>query len=170
MNEWLLLIIAAALAFTGCEHRQSLMCEPSTQTEAQVTYGRTRWCFARQFAFSKLVPGPGPHAAHENETQAFFDLASGTRLIYSEFLPGSGIKSFHGLGRLESIPELARPIYLVRRPAPMEHADGFMIVGFCGNRMFQVQAQGTNQPVVLADAVSLATNALESLRRQALAR
>jgi hypothetical protein len=98
----------------------------------------------------------------------FFQLAAGTRIIYTEFQPGGGIMATRGRGRLESLPELAGRIYRMHYSYTAERPDKVMVVGFCGDRMFRVEAQGTNEQTVLRDAVSLATNALSSLRRQAL--
>ena len=168
MSCYWCLIFAGAVGLSGCGGSQPAVYAPSTPAEVQATYSRTRWYFARQLAFSKLVPEPGAPARAENATQVIFPLASGTRIIYEEFLPSTGIKAFHALGRLEPLPELASPVYVVTSPATMERPDGVMVVGFCGSRMFRVQAQGTNQQTVLADAVSFATNALANLRRQAL--
>jgi len=163
--------ITGALLLSGCGGSQPSAYAPSTQAEAQAAYSRTRWYFARQLAFSKLVPEPGTAARHDNDMRAVFQLASGSRLIYTEFLPSSGIKAFHGLGRLEPIPELASPVYRLQGPPyTEEHPDVVIVVGFWGDRMFRVQAQGTNQQTVLRDAVSLATNALASLRNHALNR
>ena len=160
-------ILAGALVLAGCGGCRPSVFEASTQAEAQQTYSRTKWCFAPQRAFSKLLPEPGAPAADDNKNQAFFDLASGTQIKYTEFLPSSGMMAFHGLGRLEPIPELPSPLYQLSSPCTAEHSDTVMVVGFCGERMCRVQVRGTNQPTVLADAVSLATNALESLRNQA---
>ncbi len=168
MNRWPLLIFAGALVLVDGSGCQPTAYEPSTHAEAQQTYGRTKWYFARQLAFSRLVPAPGTPGLNNDGTQTAFQLASGTRLIYSEFLPSSGIKAFHGLGRLESLPKVGSPIYRLTSPYTTEHPDTAIVVGFCGERMFRVQAQGTNHSTVLADAVSLATNALACLRNQAL--
>lgn len=64
-------------------------------------------------------------------------------------------------------PNWRAPLYRLRSPAMAEEPDTIMIVGFWGERMLRVQAQGTNQQVVLRDAVSLVTNALATLRNQA---
>ena len=156
-----------ALVLVGGGGCRPSVYEPSTQAEAQETYSQTKWFFAHQRAFSKIVPAPGADAADDNKNQAFFELASGTRMAYTEFLPGGGIKAFHGLGRLESIPELAGPIYRLHSSYAPGNAEKVMVVGFCGDRLFRVEAQGTNEQIVLRDAVSLATNALSSLRNQA---
>jgi hypothetical protein len=71
------------------------------------------------------------------------------------------------VGRLEPIPELPGPIYRVLNSYTADHPEKVMVVGFCGNRMFRVTAEGTNEQTVLREAVSLATNALSSLRQQA---
>ena len=75
--------------------------------------------------------------------------------------------AFRGLGRLEAIPELAGPIYRMHNSYTAERPEKVMVVGFCGDRMLRVTAEGTNEQAVLRDAVSLATNALNSLRQQA---
>jgi hypothetical protein len=168
MKYRLLLALTSVLALFGGGGRQPSASEPGTQAEAQGTYSRTKWFSARQLAFSKLVPEPGAPAADNGKTQAFFELASGTRTTYTEFLPNSGIKAFHGLGRLEPISILASPLYRLSDPYTAEHPGTVMVVGFCGDRMFRAQARGTNQQTVLADAVALATNALATLRSQAL--
>jgi hypothetical protein len=171
MNCRWLLIFASVLLLSGCGGSQPSAYAPSTQAEAQAAYSRTRWYFARQLAFSKLVPEPGTPARHDSDTQAVFQLASGDCLIYTEYLPSTGIKTFHGQGRLEPIPELVSSIYRLKGPPYTEvHPDVIIVVGFCGDRMFQVQAQGTNQQTVMREVVSLATNALASLRSQALNR
>ena len=152
------------LGFGGC--RPSAY-EPSTQAEAQKIYSQTKWYFARQIAFSKPGSEPAEAVTDNNRTQIFFQLASGTRINYTEFQPGGGIKAFHGLGRLESIPEVAGPVY--RRPSSYApgNLEKVVVVGFCGKRMFRVEAQGTVEQRALQDAVSVATNALSSLRHQA---
>ena len=171
MNCRWLLILACALLLSGCGDSQTSAYAPSTQTEAQAAYSRTRWYFVRQLAFSKLVPEPGTPAGHDSDTQAVFQLASGNCLIYTEYLPSTGIKAFQGLGRLEPIPELVSPIYRLKGPPYTgAHPDVISVVGFCGDRMFRVEAKGTNQQSVLREVVSLATNALANLRNQALNR
>jgi len=167
MNRPPLLIFVGALVLLACGGCRPVAYEPSTQTEAQKTYSRTKWYFARQLAFSKIVPEPGAPAADDNRSQAFFELASGTRITYTEFLPGGGIKAFHGLGRLESLPELAGPIYRVHSSYAPGNPEKVVVVGFCGKRKFRVEAQGTVEQRALQDAVSVATNALSSLRHQA---
>jgi hypothetical protein len=167
MNCQAFLIVTGALALSGCERRCPPADAPSTQAEAQATYNRTRWYFAHQLAFSKLVPEAGADTLDNNNVQAFLQLTSGTRITYTEFPPSSGIKAFHGLGRLESLPELASPVYRLENRYTAENPDAVMVVGFCGERMFRVEARGTNQQPVLQDAISLATNALASLRNQA---
>ncbi len=105
------------------------------------------------------------------DTQAVFQLASGSVLIYTEYLPSPGLKAFRGLGRLEPIPNLASSVYFLKRTFSIgENPDGVVLIGFCGDRMFRVEARGTNQPTVVREAISLATNALASLRNQALNR
>lgn len=169
MNLHCLLTVAGVvllLAGGGC---QPSAYEPSTQAEAQQIYSRTKWYFARPIAFSKLAPAPRtPDMPRDSHLQTVFDLASGTRITYSEYLPSSGLKAFQGHGWLESIPQVAGPIYRLENSHTAEHPDAVLLVGFCGNRRFVVQARGTNQPTVLADALSLATNALVNLRSQAL--
>ena len=162
------LIFVGALALVGSGGCQPAGSEPLTQAEAQETYSRTKWYFARQLAFSKLIPELGEVAADSNRSQVFFQLASGTRVNYQEFQPGGGIMAFRGRGRLESIPELAGPIYRMHNSYTAEHPEKVTVVGFCGDRMFRVTAEGTNELIVLGDALSLATNALSSLRQQAL--
>ena len=168
MKRQSFLIFVGALALVGGGGCRPAGYEPLTQAEAQETYSRTKWYFARLLAFSKLVPELGDAVADNNRTQIFFQLASGTRINYQEFLPGGGIKAFHGLGRLESIPELPGPVYRMHNSYTAEHAEKVTVVGFCGDRMFRVTAEGTNELIVLGDALSLATNALSSLRQQAL--
>ena len=168
MNCRPLLIFACALALLGGGGCRPTGYAPSTQAEAQETYSRTKWCFTRQLAFSKLVPELGEVATDNNRSQVFFQFASGTRLNYQELEPGGGIMAFRGRGRLESIPELAGPIYRMHNSYTAEHPEKVTVVGFCGDRMFRVGAEGTNEQTVLRDAVSLATNALSSLRHQAL--
>jgi hypothetical protein len=167
MNCRPLLTFALALALLGGGGCRPAGYEPSTQAEAQETYNRTKWCFARQLAFSKLVPEPGEVATDNNRSQVFFQFASGTRLNYQELEPGGGIMAFRGLGRLEAIPELAGPIYRMHNSYTAERPEKVMVVGFCGDRMLRVTAEGTNEQAVLRDVVSLATNALNSLRQQA---
>ncbi len=171
MNCRWLLIFAGALLLSGCGGGQPSAYAPSTQAEAQAAYNRTRWYFARQLAFSKLVPEPDTPARDDSGTQAVFHLASGNCFIYTEYLPSTGIKAFHGLGRLEPIPELASLVYRLKGPPSTKvHPDVIIVVGLCGDRMFRVQGQGTNQETVLREAVCLATNALASLRNRALNR
>jgi hypothetical protein len=167
MNCQSLLIFAGALVLLGGGGCRPSDYEPSTQAEAQRIYSQTKWFFAPQLAFSKRVPDPGADIPPDSRNQAFFKLASGTYIIYSEYLPSSGIKAFHGSGRLEPLPKLAGPIYRLSNASTADHPDAVRLVGFCGNRKFLVQARGTNQQIVLADARSLATNALASLRTQA---
>jgi hypothetical protein len=171
MNGWVFSVFVGALLLSGCDGSQPLASAPSAQAEAQANYSRTRWYFTPQLAFSKLVPEVGAPMRPDSDTQTVFQLGSGSVLIYTEYLPSTGLKAFHGLGRLEPIPELASSIYLLKgAPYTGVAADGVMVVGFCGDRMFRVQARGTNQPTVVREAISLATNALASLRNQALKR
>lgn len=141
--------------------------EPASPAEAQEIYSRTKWFFAPPLAFVPRVPDPYSDVPPDSKHQMFFQLASGTYIIYSEFLPSSGIKAFRGSGRLEPIPRLAGPVYRLSNSYSAGHPDAVLLVGFCGQRRFVVQARGTNQPTVLADALSLATNALANLRTQA---
>jgi len=166
-SRWLPIVasVLCLLAGDGCRPSAS---EPATRAEAEEIYSRTRWYFAPQVAFSNLVPPwRTPDTPPDSSNQTFFDLASGTRIIYTEYLPSSGLKAFQGRGRLESIPQAAGPIYRLENSYTADHPDAVMLVGFCGKRRFVVQARGPNQQVVLADALSLATNALASLRNQA---
>ena len=156
--------LLATLAGGGCQPSDY---DPSTPAEAQKIYSQTKWFFAPQLAFARRVPDPDADIPSDSKNQTFFKLASGTYIIYSEYLPSSGIKAFRGSGRLEPLPELAGPVYRLSNSYTAEHPDSVMVVGFCGERRFLVQARGTNQQIVLADAVSLATNALASLRNQA---
>jgi hypothetical protein len=142
MNRQPLPIFAVTLVLLGFGGCRPAGYEPSTQAEAQETYSRTKWCFARQLAFSKFVPELGEVATDSNRSQVFFQLASGTRINYTEFQPGRGIKAFHGLGRLESIPELAGPIYRMHNSYTGAHPEMVTLVGFCVDRMFQVTAGG----------------------------
>jgi hypothetical protein len=171
MNFWVFLIVGGGLFLSGCGRGRPSTSAPSPQAEAQATYSRTRWYFTRQLAFSKLVPEVGAPLDHDSDTQATFQLASGSVLLYTEFLPSSGLKAFRGLGRLEPIPELASSVYLLKRTfSTGDNPEGVVLVGFWGDRMFRIEAQGTNQPTVLRDAISLATKALASLRNQAFNR
>jgi hypothetical protein len=167
MNCQSRLVLIGALILAGGGGCRPATYEPSTQVEAQQIYSRTKWRFARQRAFSKLVPELGEVATDGNRSQVFFQFASGTRLNYQELQPGGGIMTFHGLGRLEPLPGLAGPIYRMRRDYAMGNAEKVTVVGFCRDRMFRIEAQGTNELTVLQDALSLATNALRSLRQEA---
>lgn len=142
--------------------------EPASPAEAEKIYSQTKWFFAPPLAFAPRVPDPYSDIPPDSKNQLHFKLASGTYIIYREFLPSSGIMAFHGSGRLEPIPGLAGPVYRLSNSSSAGHPDAVRLVGFCGQRRFVVQARGTNQQVILADALSLATNALASLRRQAL--
>jgi hypothetical protein len=163
-SRQLLTALVVILAVGGCRPSDY---EPSNPAEAEEIYSQTKWFFAPRLAFSKRVPDPDPEVPSDSRNQTFFKLASGTYIIYSEYLPSSGIKAFRGSGRLETLPGLAGPVYRLSNNYTAEHPDSVMVVGFCGERRFLVQARGTNQQTVLADAVSLATNALVSLRNQA---
>jgi hypothetical protein len=167
MNCQSLLILVGSLVLLGGGGCRQSDPELSAQAEAQKIYSQTKWYFASQLAFSKLVPDLDADMPPDSKNQRFFKLASGTYIIYSEYLPNSGIKAFHGQGRLEPLPEGAGPVYRLSSGYTAEHPDGVIVVGFCGDRMFRVQARGTNQQTVLVDAFALATNALASLRTQA---
>ena len=167
MNCQPLLLFACTVAIMGGGGCRPAGYEPSTQAEAQETYNRTKWRFARQRAFMKLVPELGEVATDNNRSQVFFQFTSGTRLNYQELEPGGGIMVFRGLGRLESIPELAGPIYRMHNSYTAERPEKVVVVGFCGDRMLRVTAEGTNEQTVLREAVTLATNALSNLRQQA---
>ena len=93
MKRQSFLIFVGALALVGGGGCRPAGYEPLTQAEAQETYSRTKWYFARLLAFSKLVPELGDAVADNNRTQICFQLASGTRINYQEFLPGGGIKA-----------------------------------------------------------------------------
>ena len=99
----------------GCGGCRPSDYEPSTQAEAQKIYSQTKWFFAPQLAFSRRVRDPDADTPPDSRNQTFFKLASGTHIIYSEYLPNSGIKAFHGSGRLEPLPELAGPIYRLQQ-------------------------------------------------------
>jgi len=167
MNRQLLLIFAGVLVFLGCSACRPSDHEPSSPAEAEKIYRQTKWFFATQLAFARRVPDADPDLPPDSGNQTFFKLASGTYIIYSEYLPNSGIKAFRGLGRLEALPGLAGPVYRLSNNYTAEHPDSVHLIGFCGRRKFLVQAQGTNQHIVLADAIALATNALNNLRNQA---
>jgi len=168
MNRRSHAILATVLAILGGGGCRPTDYEPSTPAEAQRIYSETKWFFAPQLAFAKRVPDSDADIPPDSENQVFFKLASGTYIIYREYLPNSGIKAFHGQGWLEALPGLRGPVYLLSNSYTAGHPDAVMVVGFCGDRMFRVQARGTNQQTVLGDVVSLATNALVSLRNQAL--
>ena len=168
MNCYSCTMLATALAILGGSGCRPSAYEPSTPAEAQRIYSQTKWFFAPQLAFAKHVPHSDADIPPDSKNQVFFKLASGTYIIYSEYLPSSGIKAFHGQGQLEALPGLGGPVYRLSNRSTAGHPDAVMVVGFCGDRRFLVQARGTNQQTVLADAVSLATNALANLRNQVL--
>jgi hypothetical protein len=167
MNRYSLLSFGSALVLLGCGGCSPSDYDPATPAEAQRIYNQTKWFFAPQLAFSKGVPDPDADTPPDSKNQTFFRLASGTYIIYSEYLPNSGIKAFRGSGRLDPLPELAEPIYRLSNAYTAEHPDAVRVVGFREDRRFLVLARGTNQQTVLADAIALATNALASLRNQA---
>ncbi len=167
MNRRSLIILVGGLVLLGGGGCRPSGYEPSSPAEAQEIYSQTKWFFAPPLAFAPRVPDPDSDVPPDSKNQMFFKLATGTYMIYSEFLPRSGIKAFRGSGRLEPIPGLAGPVYRLSDSYSAGHPDTVLLVGFCGKRRFVVQARGTNQPTVLADALCLATNALANLRSQA---
>jgi hypothetical protein len=100
-------------------------------------------------------------------SQKMFMSPSQTRILYDEFTPLKGFKSFHGFGPLSVISNLNYPIFEGSRYYGQGENSAY-VVGFAGGRMFKVEADSfSTKPKTsdecLAEAVAVATNAFSKL-------
>jgi len=100
-------------------------------------------------------------------SQKMFMSPSQTRILYDEFTPSRGFKSFHGFGPLSVISNLNYPIFEGGRYYGQGKNSAY-VIGFAGGRMFKVEAESfTAKPKTsdecLVEAVTVATNAFSRL-------
>lgn len=158
--KYLLLAAVWALCAAGCGNK---LPEPVNRIEAQRVYHNTQWYFTRPLASpSNMIPG-ATNWATPGSSQFLLESPSGSRLIYTEYVPQKGMKSFRGVSALASITNMDLPVFLIE-DSSADHQNRVRLAGFVRGRMFTVEAKnGSDVPnsraLAFEDAVVAATNA-----------
>ena len=150
--------LPAVFVMTGCHKRPA---PPATLAEAQQRYGQARWYWAKttvtltnlsaQGFQDYFQPKPGDQIALKS--------SNGSRILFTEFTPSSGLKAFNGMGSLHPIAGITQPIYQLNF-----HPSKVGVVGFGAERIFRIEVEGPSRELSLQDAIVVATNALQSIR------
>lgn len=151
--------LAMWLPVLGCNESSA---PPATLAEAQQRYGQTRWYWAKTTAtLTNLVEqGFWDYFQPKPGDQVSLRSSNGSRILFTEFTPRSGLKSFTGVGNLQQLDGIAQPIYQLN-PDPAK----VRLVGFGAGRMFRIEVEGPSGDLALQDAIVVATNALQSIQR-----
>ena len=146
------------ITITGCKKSPS---PPSNLAEAQRIYSQTWWYWAKTTAdLTNLSEQGFQYYQSKPGDQAFMTSSNGTRILYTELSPGSGIKAFTGMGTLQQITGITQPIYQLNY-----HTSKVGVVGFGESRIFHIEAEGESPETALRDAIITATNALQSIEK-----
>lgn len=145
------------IGLTGCNKSSA---PPATLAEAQQRYGQTRWYWAKTTAtLTNLVEqGFGDYFQPKPGDQVSLRSSNGSRILFTEFTPRSGLKSFTGMGSLQQIAGITQPIYQLNF-----HPSKVGVVGFGTDRIFRIEVEGPSRELSLQDAIVVATNALQSI-------
>jgi hypothetical protein len=138
--------------------------EPNDPIQAfQRYYRNTRWYFTK----STWIPSADERFEVDSaisSTQVFISFPSGSRVIYTEYVPSRSGKSFTGKGTLIKIPNCERPIFRKQSSYTRENPDKILLVGFVGSRRFQVEANwNKNEEELFSEALLIATKAYDFL-------
>jgi len=150
------LLIFMMMLLSGCSSM------PSSFEDYQKYYATTRWYFAEhRLRLDRSDPCFSAfHVTDNHGAQIFFTSPAGI-YIYTEMEPDWGIKTFHGDGTLNELPGVSEPIFEKHCDYTQRHPGSILLIGFVGNRMFELDANQSN----LDATVDLARN----LRRRLLA-
>ncbi len=149
--------LPAMFVMTGCNKRPA---PPATLAEAQQRYGQTRWYWAKTTAtLTNLVEqGFQDYFQPKPGDQISLRSSNGSRILFTEFTPRSGLKSFTGMGSLQQIAGITQPIYQLNfNPSKVS------VVGFGAGRIFRIEVEGPSRKLSLQDAIVVATNALQNI-------
>lgn len=149
--------LPAVIGLTGCNKSSA---PPATLAEAQQRYAQTRWYWAKTTATLTNLAEQGfqDYFQPKPGDQISLKSSNGSRILFTEFLPSSGLKAFTGMGSLQQLNGITQPIYhLNLDPAKVR------LVGFGAGRMFRIEVDGPSDELALQDAIVVATNALRSI-------
>lgn len=146
------------IVMTGCKKTPA---PPTTLAEAQQRYGQTQWYWAKTTATLTNLSAQGfqDYFQPKPGDQISMRSSNASRILYTEFLPSSGIKAFTGMGSLQQITGITQPIYQLKF-----HPSKVGVVGFSADRMFRIVVEGQTPESSLLDAFIVATNALLNIR------
>jgi len=134
---------------------------PSSFEDYQKYYATTRWYFAEhRLRLDRSDSSLSEFHVTNDGVQIFLTSPAGI-YIYTEMESHYGIKTFRGEGTLNELPGVSEPIFEAHADYTQRYPGSILLIGFAGNRMFELSAQQSN----LDAAVGLARN----LRRCLLA-